>query len=431
MKKLITLIVAIAIVLSVSALHYSNPVAASTSSGYETWDDYGYGVRSQLDEIIADGQSLTGGSAGDYLSINQYTVSGKYETLTFKGWCGYDMPVAGIGYTINGGENVFNGEFTAAEAESHAATYGGDFAIYYSVDVPVSGITEKTRITLIALLEDDTAVALNRYEIYVQEKQEQIVKKDVAITEGGTGQPICFSDYGSVAFKIRIDENWRLGQFVVINSPTWDMTDAGLTACIYKWDNDIDTTLKGKELGTCIIEDHINCTSMVLTFGYIPAGDYLIEFTDFELKIGGYVSNGPTASQKDSFKFYLDGYESDSNIPQLKMVLYDNTVPPEITAAPETPIPTENPTAAPTDTATDVPSDNATDEPAVTDSPAVTADQSATDNNGQGGTATQAPESDSKSSGNNSALPIILGIIGALIVAAVIAAVILSKKKKK
>ncbi len=413
MKKTVLLICACALVLIMTA-----GIAAFADSGYETWDDYGYGVRSQVDEIFADGKSISGGSAGDYLSVNQYIIAGKYETLTFKGWAGYDQVITGVGYAIDGGENVFGGELIPAAADSHAAAYGGDNVTYYSIDVPVAGITEKTRLTLLAQLEDGTAVALNRYDVFVQEKKEQIVQKEVALTQGGTGRPICFSDYGSVAFKIHIPEQWRLGQFVVINSPTWDMTGAGLTADIYKWDTDYDTTLKGKSLSTCLIEDHINCTSMVITFGYVPEGDYLVEFTDFELKIGGYEANGPTSEQASTFKYFVDELEETSGIPQLKMVLYDNTVPPQITEAPATEVPTEAPTAAPTDVPTDVP-DKATDAP-VEDKTQEPADNDATPEPGN--------DDDAPKKSGNVVLPIVLGAVGVAVIAA--AAVLILKKKK-
>ena len=415
-KRILAALLTAALVLTATAIA---PVFAD--SGFELWDDYGYGVRSQIDRITADGADIAGGSPGDYLSKNKYTVAGVYDTLTFEGWAGYDQIVMAVGYALDGGENVLTGTTTPAEEGSHAATYGGDNAFYYSIDVPVTGIKEKTRISLIAKLEDDTVVALHRFDVFIQEKAEKIKKKDVALTQGGTGTPICFSDYGEVAFKIHIEEQWRLGQFVVVNSPTWDMVGAGLKAEIFKWDTDYGKTQSGKPLGTCYIEDHINCTSMVLELGYIPEGDYLIILSDFELKIGGYDATGPVASQKDTFKYFVDGYETDTGIPQLMMVLYDNTEPPEITAAPATEEPaTEVPATA--EPATEVP---ATDVPATaqpTDKPV---------SEPTAATMTDPGDNMEKTDGGNKALPIILGVIGGVaVIAGVIIAVVASKKKK-
>ena len=381
---------------------------------YETWSDYGYGVRSQLDRIVADGTDIAQGSAGDYLARNQFTVYGRYDLLVFEGWAGYDMPMIGAGYTVNDGENIFEGQLSEAAAESQAAIYGGDNAGYYSIAVPVSEFKEKVKITLLAKLEDDTAVALNRYDIYFQEKRPQAVTKDVVLTTGGTGAPICFSDYGTVGFRFKVEEGWRLGQFIVVNSPTWDMEGAGLVARIYKWDKDYGTTVKGKCVDTCTIEDHINCTSMIISFYYIPAGEYLIELSDFELKIGGYEATDVAASQKDAFGFFIDGDAADANPPQLKLLLEDDAVPPEVT-----PAPTEKPTAEPADaTASSEQSPEPTENAAV---PGTSAPEA---------TSGQASEPSEKSSGIDPG--VLIGIIGgvAAIIAIAVAVILASKLKK-
>ena len=124
----------------------------------------------------------------------------------------------------------------------------------------------------------------------------------------------------------------------------------------------VHTESVGKKLGECLIENHINCTSMLIEFGYIPAGDYLITFTDFELKIGGYDATAVAAPQKGHFEYFVDGEKTDEMIPQLKMVLLDNSNPPEIT---EEPTPEETPTPE----VTEVP---VTEQPENTDTPSGT-----------------------------------------------------------
>ena len=375
MKKRAIVLITLLIVAALTASLFGY-AALGASGNYESWDDYGYGVRSQLDRIIADGTEITNGSPGDYLALNKYTVYGRYDTLVFEGWAGYDMPIVAAGYTIDDGENVFEGQLIEVEEGSHAAQYGGDNVSYYSVSVPVAEYKDNTKITLLAKLEDDSAVALNRYDVYYQENKPEAKKKSVGLTTGGTGAPVCFSDYGSVAFTFKVEEGWRLNQFIVVNAPTWDMIGAGLTARIYKWDKDYETTLKGRCIDTCVIEDHINCTSMVVSFYYIPAGEYLIEFSDFELKIGGYDSTGVVSEQKDVFKYFIDGEPADSNPPQLKMVFEDDSVPPEITPAP-TEAPTPEPTQAPAEKSDDGPA--ATDVSETADAPEASAEAKATD----------------------------------------------------
>ncbi|MBP5633016.1 MAG: hypothetical protein J6Y21_09690 [Clostridia bacterium] len=418
-KRAIVFIIALLVAtLTVSLFGYG---VVSASGNYESWDDYGYGVRSQIDKIIADGADISNGAPGDYLALNKYTVYGRYDTLVFEGWAGYDMPIVAAGYTINDGENVFEGQLIEAEEGSHAAQFGGDNVTYYSITVPVTEYTEKTKITLLAKLEDDTAVALNRYDVYYQEKKPEAKKKSVGLTTGGTGTPVCFSDYNSVAFTFKVEEGWRLNQFIVVNAPTWDMIGAGLTARIYKWDKDYETTLKGKCIDTCVIEDHINCTSMVVSFYYIPAGEYLIEFSDFELKIGGYDSTGVVPDQKDIFKYFTDGEIADTNPPQLKMVFEDDSIPPEITPAP-TEAPTPEPTEAPTEKPTEEPV--ATDAPVTTDAPEASDEAKVTDK-----PAEEPGEKTSEANNNKWVAPVI--IIAAVVLCAAVAGIIIAKKKKK
>lgn len=420
MKKRATVFIAALLVAALTASLFGYAVV-SASGNYETWDDYGYGVRSQIDRIIADGTDISNGAPGDYLALNKYTIYGRYDTLVFEGWAGYDMPMFAVGYTINDGENIFEGTLTEVEEGSHAGQYGGDNVSYYSIPVPVTDYKEKTKITLLAKLEDDTVVALNRYDVYYQENKPEAKKKTVGLTTGGTGTPVCFSDYSSVAFTFKVEEGWRLNQFIVVNAPTWDMIGAGLTARIYKWDKDYETTINGKCIDTCVIEDHINCTSMVVSFYYIPAGEYLIEFSDFELKIGGYDSTGVVPDQKDIFKYFTNGEIADTNPPQLKMVFEDDSIPPEITPAP---------TEAPTPEPTEVPTEKPTDEPAATDAPEITDAPEASD--GAKATDNQADDPGKKTTdGKNNKWLVPVIIIAAVVICAAAAGIIVAKKKKK
>ena len=422
MKKILKILTAsLALALLFTVLFGYGIVSAS--GNYELWDDYGYGVRSQIDRIIADGTDISNGAPGDYLALNKYTIYGRYDTLVFEGWAGYDMPMYAVGYTINDGENILEGTLTEVEEGSHAAQYGGDNVSYYSISVPVTEYKEKTKITLLAKLEDDTVVTLNRYDVFYQENKPETKKKTVGLTTGGTGTPVCFSDYASVAFKFKVDEGWRLHQFIVINAPTWDMIGAGLTARIYKWDKDYTTTVNGKCIDTCVIEDHINCTSMVVSFYYIPAGEYLIEFSDFELKIGGYDSTGVAPDQRDVFKYFTDGSIADTNPPQLKMVFEDDEIPPEIT-----PEPTQEPTHEPTEVPTEAPTEVPTEKPTEYDGPEHEPGDLPTD---PAAAVTPTEIADKNVDKTNNTNPVLIAIIIALVAFIVIAAVILLIRKKK
>ena len=170
-----------------------------------------------------------------------------------------------------------------------------------------------------------------------------------------------------------------------------------------------------------MIEDHINCTSMVVSFYYIPAGEYLIEFSDFELKIGGYDSTGVVPDQKDIFKYFTDGEIADTNPPQLKMVFEDDSIPPEITPAP-TEAPTQEPTEAPTEKPTEEPV--ATDAPVTTDAPDASDEAEVTDK-----PAEEPGEKTSEANNNKWVAPVI--IIAAVVLCAAVAGIIIAKKKKK
>ena len=163
---------------------------------------------------------------------------------------------------------------------------------------------------------------------------------------------------------------------------------------------------------------------MVVSFYYIPAGEYLIEFSEFELKIGGYDSTGVTPDQKDAFRYFTNGDIADTNPPQLKMVFEDDSIPPEITPAP-TEAPTPEPTEAPTENPTDEPA--VTDAPQSTDAPEASDEAKATDDKGTDSDKPGEKTSDGKN--NKWIVPVV--IVAGVAVCAAVAGVIIAKKKKK
>ena len=423
MKKICAIIVAATILLGLFGA-----VNAGAASSYVSQDDFDGTIRGQaLDIIRGDGVDLyTPGQTGDYLVSTKNTIYGPYQTVTMRGWIGVeDTEIKQFGYVIGDGEPVFSDDFFT-ETEAAVLGAGGDYALRYMVTMDVSGLgEEETLLMPVVKLEDGTVLAVTFNQIKYTTKPEPVEEKPVImqLNNGNTSTPFNFSGHISVGYRFTIPEGYKLDTFTVVQSPTWNgpNTGIGLIASIYRWVNDdYEDTIDQDPLGVFEEEDHKDNANLIVSYDYIPAGEYLIELTEFTGNIGGWMAAQKTAEYEDMFHAYVDEEEVDDSVLVKMSIVVDNDPP-----AP-TEVPTEKPTQAPTEVPTEVPATEAptdapaTDEPA-TDAPVAT--EKASDDTGD------KDNKDETKSGANTGL--IIGIIAAVVVVAAVAAVIIISKKKK
>jgi len=163
------------------------------------------------------------------------------------------------------------------------------------------------------------------------------------------GNPRQFSAYGSVGFRFEVPEGSQLVRFTVTAAPTWGtQNNAGFTADIYKWTGDYETTLEGGLISTCVISQHQDNHAINMSFGYIPAGTYLIHIHNFTDVIGTWEAIGFPAKYSSSWGYYQNGVEETSYLPGTAMTVTADSDPQEVT-------PYVTPTANPDGEVTEVP----------------------------------------------------------------------------
>lgn len=423
MKKFISLCLTVCIAFSLIS------IIPASAKGYLTIAEYndngGEFKAAALDQIMVNNEAqdlCKAGSAGDYLAKNKNVIEGVYDNIIFKGWVGFDQEIVKFGYCIGEGDAVLI-DNTVIEPEGAVKSAGGEYAVRYRYPTDVSGITEKTRIIPVAQLQDGTIVEILRYNVSYDPTAtgEKEVEEDFDITSGAQGAAMQFDNKDSVGFKINIPEGKKLGSFVVVNAPTWgSKDDSGLTAYIYDWKGSYEDTIENDPFASTTIEGHIDCASLMVSFGYVSAGDYLIVFTEFTNMIGGWTSEGGIIEGLEDKFAYFENEEEVIGVPGMRITYIDNSNPP----AP-TPVPTEKPTKAPTQAPTEIPVTQAPTEVPATSVPATEAPKDNTE-------ATQKPAEQQNAEtekGGNTGL--VIGIVAAVVVIAAVVAVVIVKKKKK
>ena len=172
-----------------------------------------------------------------------------------------------------------------------------------------------------------------------------------------------------------IPEGKVLHQFILKNAPTWNNNGPGsdIDWEVYRWDNDYDTTFKGRAIAHGSEIDHKDNQDLVIDFGAKLKGGsrYLIVITASNDGAIGYWG-GDTVSV-EGWEFFENEGDDAQSYPACtyKTATYEGpeeteeptpeeTPTPEVT---EAPTPTQAPTEAPTNTPEPAPTEEPTPEP--------------------------------------------------------------------
>jgi hypothetical protein len=145
---------------------------------------------------------------------------------------------------------------------------------------------------------------------------------EIAFCDGtNQGNPRMFNTFSSVGFRFEVPDGYKLDNFVIIAAPTWGMqANAGFTADIYEWRGSYSETLAaGPVAERCVISNHVDNNGITLTFGYVPAGTYLIHIHHFTDNIGSWESMCLPEEYTFSWAFYEDGLENKDYLPGTKI----------------------------------------------------------------------------------------------------------------
>ena len=154
-----------------SADETSKPTEIPTATpepyeGFTNFDDYGGSIANWIDEIYQDDGtpvSYNGGGA-EYLKNNNYVVDLEYscDSLTIRGWLGFETEIIGMGYSIDGTEPVFLDDYNPDTTEDAVKGVAGSNATRFTVTVPVENLGVGTHtIDIVAKMADGKLVKMN------------------------------------------------------------------------------------------------------------------------------------------------------------------------------------------------------------------------------------------------------------------------------
>ncbi|MBO5077470.1 MAG: hypothetical protein J5584_07760 [Clostridia bacterium] len=169
------------------------------------------------------------------------------------------------------------------------------------------------------------------------------------------GNPRMFNAFSSVGFRFEVPDGYKLDEFIIIAAPTWGMQDnAGFTADIYEWRGSYNETLAaGPVAERCVISNHVDNYGITLSFGYVPAGSYLIHIHHFTNNIGSWESICLPEEYTFTWAFYEDGLENKDYLPGTKISVSRDRDPHAPARATPTATPGGDDTVTPEPEATD------------------------------------------------------------------------------
>ncbi|MBO7503409.1 MAG: PT domain-containing protein [Clostridia bacterium] len=282
------------------------------------------------------------------LAAGQYVF--KISQLSEKG----SNPEAGHYFVLPSADMVYLNRHLV-----FGGTVGTEFAF--------SLIFEKTEGVTDYIVELDTGA---QEAIFYDDRAVQVVKR-----VGDNARNFnSLDDYAILTAEI--PEGKVLHQFILKNAPTWNNNGPGsdIDWEVYRWDNDYDTTFKGRAIAHGSEIDHKDNQDLVIDFGAKLKGGsrYLIVITASNDGAIGYWG-GDTVSV-EGWEFFENEGDDAQSYPACtyKTATYEGpeeteeptpeeTPTPEVTEAPATP--TQAPTEPPTNTPEPAPTEEPTPEP--------------------------------------------------------------------
>ena len=169
-------------------------------------------------------------------------------------------------------------------------------------------------------------------------------EKDILFCDGTLqGNPHQFNIYRNVAFRFEVPEGYKLEQFFLLACPTWgDQPNAGFTADIYIWDGTYKSSVSVLPFSSCSISNHRDNARIDLSFGYVPAGQYLIVIRSFTGPIGSWEYMALPAEYVNTWAYYQEGIEETDFLPGTGIKISRDKDPKPVTPPPVTSVPTDS-----------------------------------------------------------------------------------------
>lgn len=296
MKKLLAIIIALAVIASLAVI----PAFADEATRVFTYEG---GLTTGPWTGNTDGRknfhAATFNAASDFVGIglaqywnsngsNQplvtydvelFNYSTDYET-TVKGTPVFKQTVNPTGDAAEGiyfdmGKTMPKGEytlrFTVTSAEGYTVLPIGK-NLYTNVRIEFSDDP-------FSFYVDFTDAGLSTYFKKLSTAGEEILENTMYT---GSGRDPHNLAEGPIAILVDVPEGYALREVIGIQSPTWGAHESGSDAIaeVYKWTGDYDGTVAGDVLASGEVTNHADNSNAVYTLNKdVPAGRYLVEFT--------------------------------------------------------------------------------------------------------------------------------------------------------
>ena len=252
------------------------------------------------------------GGAGDKLTAQNNTITfgvgEAHDTMTLRGWVGFNQPMAALGYFVDGYTMVYGDFFKPTEDGVKAA--GGANASRFEITVPLGELTAGFHtVGFVAKLEDGTVVRLREnltVVIIPFTAEEEIV---LAARAGGS-TPIVPAGQ---AMGQRFTVNGYLKQIAVAdmatyndgNTNTWNLK-------VWAWDTDYATTIAAEPLYSVDGENHSDnqTLAVMIPIEKMITGDVYYEVT-YLSGSGSFTGWNAQGAVVEGLETYIGGSLSD------------------------------------------------------------------------------------------------------------------------
>ncbi len=328
MKKIIAVVLSIAIVLSLGSLaaFASGPVRVDSYEGaidLGPWvsNDGNFGAIGERYVVINAASAFTGFGLPTYwasngtnaplvtMEIGFYSYSGDVATAVAGTPAHTEVlePTGDVstgvefdfGTTLPAGEYVIR--FKATSASGYfvlptASTAYSSARLSYSHSAPFA---------FYMIFADESETYFKRLSEFADLSYEDLTKP---LCKKGDS-PVDLKS-GTFGIRLTVPAGARLDKITGVNSPTWSNPGGGsdAEAVVYAWDTDYDTTVNGTPLASAEVTDHVDNQALVFDFDTkVEAGDYLVEISATGEKSIGFWCSGDKGAATE---VYFNGTET-------------------------------------------------------------------------------------------------------------------------
>ena len=252
------------------------------------------------------------GGAGDKLTAQNNTITfgvgEAHDSMTLRGWIGFNQPMATLGYFVDGYTMVYGDFFKPTEDGVKAA--GGANASRFEITVPLGELTAGFHtVGFVAKLEDGTVVRLreNLTVVIIPFTAEEEV---VLAARAGGSTPIVPAGQ---TLGQRFTVNGYLKQIAVAdmatysdgNTNTWNLK-------VWAWDTDYATTVAAEPLYSVDGENHSDnqTLAVMIPIEKMITGDVYYEVT-YLSGSGGFTGWNAQGAVVEGLETYIGGSLSD------------------------------------------------------------------------------------------------------------------------